>query len=154
MSHYNVVKDRFGARSLVVEDPLPLRNFLMQLREATIESKIAHSFASNQHIPTLPSWSHYDVFSSAVAQLSQLALLAYEGLSQRELDVIIKTKVALLVPKEACLPIFQHEATRLNNNKTLSETELYNFMRFLVNRDSKGGFRPYPRQVRRPENLC
>ena len=94
------------------------------------------------------------MFSSAVAQLSQLALLAYEGLSQRELDVIIKTKVALLVPKEACLPIFQHEATRLNNNKTLSETELYNFMRFLVNRASKGGFRPYPRQVRRPENLC
>ena len=27
-------------------------------------------------------------------------------------------------------------------------------MRFLVNRASKGGFRPYPRQVRRPENLC
>ena len=216
ITHYNIVKDRFGARKLVIEEPLPMRNFLVHLKDATVENKLAPSqvislcqlclsdrtmmcfrvlmkqghnqlqdypgeimphpvaYAVSRLSRMLPTqhmivvdmmedfWSmdlslHKflpDKINTTIATLSQLALLAYEGRPQKELDEIIKTKVALSIPKEVRLLVFQHEAARLaNGDKMLSETELYEFMRFLAGRGSKGGFKPDPRRVRRPEPL-
>ena len=213
-SHYNVVKDRFKSGTLVVEDPIPLRNFLLHLREATIESKIAPSqvlsmcqlcFADktmmtlralmkqgtknlrkfpnktrphplqyavarlSSMLPTKHMWKvdlMEDFWSmdlslpaflpnrinTTIAQLSQLALLAYEGRPQHELDEIIKIKVVLSIPKEVRLILFQHEAARLScGDKLLSEQELYDFMRFLAGRGSRGGFRPDPLRARRTQ---
>ena len=211
---HQVLKDKYGCRKLVIEDPVPLRNFLMDLRNSTYESKLApsqvmslcqmgfadrtlecfrvlykqgelaltkppdpvqpHPIASAvaklslmlptnyMHIVSLVDdfWSMElglrqflpDTVNTTIATLSQLALLAYETAPQSVRDDIIKIKVAMSVPKEVRLLIFQHEAARRQNgDELLSETELYDFMRFLAGRGSRGGFRQDPRRVRRPD---
>ena len=211
---HQVLKDKYGCRKLVIEDPVPLRNFLMDLRNSTYESKLApsqvmslcqmgfadrtlecfrvlhrqgelaltkppapvqpHPIASTvaklslmlptnyMHIVSLVDdfWSMElglrqflpDTVNTTIATLSQLALLAYETAPQSVRDDIIKIKVAMSVPKEVRLLIFQHEAARRQNgDELLSETELYDFMRFLAGRGSRGGFRQDPRRVRRPD---
>ena len=211
--YYNVVKDRYKAGSLLLTDAVPLRNFLIYLREATKEAKLAPSqilamctlclhektmrtlrvlrdqgeqqlekypgklrphplqYAIRRLSTMLPTkhmivvdlmedfWSQdmsLEAFlpnqvNTTIAQLSENALVAYEGRTQDELDEIIKMKVALSVPKEVRQLIFQHEAARLQNGDLMfSEDELYDFLRFIAGRGAKGAFKPDLRRVKKP----